>query len=177
MIDIFPDIKNFYMRLNLLISSKVGRIFLATTISFPVMSNLQLSIVVFIIAFVADFGTGWLASSVEIKKGLREKPKSGYSFESSAARKSLIKGIGYVLFIFSALALEVIFFDKKLTLSTLSTKSFGITELAIGFCTVIEMYSAVIENMTRAGFDIIKKITTVVESIKSVVTKIKEWIK
>lgn len=165
------------MKLNLLLGTWVGRVFLASTITFPFLSNLQLSIIIFAIAFIIDFLTGWLASYIEIKNGIIEPPKSGYSFQSSEARKSAVKFVGYVLFILSALALESLFFDKKVTLSNLSTKSFGITELAIGFCTVIEMYSAVIENMTRAGFDIIKKVSKVIDSVKEFVEKVKGWIK
>lgn len=145
---------------------------LLTSITFPLLTNIQWGILIFSAAFMLDFFTGWFASYIEIKNGDKVMPKSGYAFESVIARKSLVKGVWYILFIFSAYVLEMMFLDKKITAGTLTTKTFGFTELAIGFCTGIELYSTLIENGKRMGFDIIKKVETIADSFWALKKKI-----
>lgn len=174
----FPSTKNTYMRLNSLLNTPTGKIFLVSSLTFPLLNNLQLALLFFIGAYIADFFTGILASYVEVKNGVKARPKSGYIFESKEARKTLVKGVGYTLFILSAFALEAIFFDNSMTLGNLSTKKFGLTELAIGLATVIELYSVLIENLKRAGWDILGQVKAISTSLSTTFTKIKEqWIK
>lgn len=161
------------MKFKLLFSSWAGRSCLISAFAFPVLNNIQLALVILLGAFIADFLSGWLASYMEIKRGEREMPKSGYSFESTRARESVVKAIGYIILILGSLALEHLFFDKKFEFSNLSSKSVGVTELIIGFCVAIELYSTMVENMKRAGFDIVGKVTNAATSLWDVFRKIK----
>lgn len=175
---VFPNINKTYMKLNTLLQTNSGKIFLLTGFTFPLLNNIQLALLIFIGAYVADFGTGVYASYVEVKNGTKSRSKSGRVFNSKEARETLTKGIGYTLFILSALALEVVFFDKNIKLGDLSSKEFGLTELAIGFSTVIEMYSVLMENLKRAGWDILGQVKTISTSLSTIYTKIKgQWVK
>lgn len=155
------------MRYEVLLSSFSGRLFLFSAFTFPVFSNLHWALLFLLFAFIADFLTGWLATYQEIKRGERLMPPSGLSFESNRARESVVKGISYILLILGAAAIEYIFLDRKFKFDTMTSKSFGTTELVIGFCFAIEMYSTLAENMKRAGFDIFGKASKLIDSFWS----------
>lgn len=165
--------KHTYMKIKLLFSSWVGRIFLVRALAFPALSSVQIALLILLGAFIADFLTGWLASYMEIKRGEKVMPPSGFAFESAKARDSVVKAIGYIFLILGSLALEYLFFDKKFEFTNLSSKRLGITELIIGFCVAVELYSTVVENMKRAGFDIVGKATSAATTLWDMVRKIK----
>lgn len=174
----FPSTKRTYMKLQHLLQTNTGKLFLLTGFTFPLLNNLQLALLIFIGTYIADFATGILASYVEIKNGTKPMPKSGRVFSSEEARKTVVKGVGYALFILCAYGLEVVFFDKDVKLGQLSTKSFGLCELAIGFSTVIEMYSVLIENLKRAGWDIIGQVKGISTALSTTYNKLKsQWVK
>lgn len=162
------------MKIEILMGSIAGRILLLSAFTFPILTNVQYALLMLFGAFVADFFTGWLATYMEIKRGVKPMPKSGYSFESARARDSVVKGIGYVVLILGSAAMEYVFFDRKFAFSRMSeVKTFGITELVIGFCFVIELYSTVMENLKRAGFDIAQKVSNAADSIWNLIKKVK----
>lgn len=161
------------MKLEVLLGSFTGRLFIFSAIAFPALTSIQLALVLLLGAYIADFFTGWLATHMEIKRGDKPMPASGKSFESSRARESVVKGIGYILFIFGAAGIEMLFFDRRFEFSGVSSKSVGVTELVIGFCFVIEAYSTLIENLKRAGFDIISKVGNIADSAWGIIKKIK----
>ena len=100
-------------------------------------------------------------------------PESGSSFESKRARESVVKGIGYILLILGSAAIEYVFFDRKFNFQKFTSKEFGVTELVIGFCFSIELYSTIMENMKRAGFDVAAKVSKASESIWALIKKVK----
>lgn len=161
------------MKITSLLQTNTGKAFILTSLSFPLLSNTQLSLLIFLGAFVMDFLTGVLASYIEVKNKTRELPKSGYILESSRARETVVKGIGYTIFIMSALGLEYLFFDKAITLGSLSSKSFGLVDLAIGFCAIIEIYSTLIENLKRCGWDLIGKAQALTTTVWDLINKVK----
>lgn len=160
-------------KLEILASSLTGRIFLFSAVTLPALSNIQLALILLLGAFIADFLTGWLANYMEIKRGDKPMPPSGRSFESKKARESVVKGIGYILFILGAASLEMLFFDRKFEFTKLSSKSFGVTELVIGFCFVVEAYSTIVENLKRAGLDIVGKVGNMADATWKLINKIK----
>lgn len=166
---------NILMKIENLLDSIVGRICIILSFTFPVLNNVHIALILLLAAFIADFFTGWWASYVEIKNGIKSMPVSGYSLESTKARESVTKGIGYILLIMGSVAVEYMFFDRRFTFESLSKtgKDFGVTELVIGFCFSIEFYSAVFENLKRAGFDIVKKVNNGADSIWSMINKVK----
>lgn len=161
------------MNISALVGERVGRITLIPSLALPLLTNLQLGIVVLIIAYIFDFLTGILASYVETKKGLRPRTKSGYIFESERARQSVVKAVGYMSFILLAFAMETLFFHKDIKLSMISDKHFRVTEIIVGICIGIEAYSVIFENIKAAGFDIVGKVTSMAESIWGMIRKVK----
>jgi len=161
------------MKIEILLGSYIGRLFLLTAFAFPVLTNLHIALFILLAAFIADFFTGWLATYMEIKNGIRPMPESGLTFESKRARESAVKGITYILLILGSAAIEFVFFDRKFNFQKFTSKEFGVTELVIGFCFSIELYSTIMENMKRAGFDVAAKVSKASESILSLIKKIK----
>jgi hypothetical protein len=161
------------MKIEMILGTVTGRVFLTSALVFPALSNIHIALIILLIAFISDFLSGWLATYMEIKRGEKKMPPSGTSFESQKARESVIKGIGYILFILGSAGMEMLFFDRKFSFSGVSTKSLGITELAIGFCFAIELYSTLVENMKRAGLDLIGKASTLIDSVWKMINKIK----
>lgn len=171
---VFPNIKHTHMKFTHLLQTKTGKLFLATGFTFPLFNNVQLALIIFMISFAADFATGVLASYIEVKNGTKKMPKSGRVFNSEEARRSTVKFVGYTMFILCAYGLEILFFNKSYSFSGLSTKSLTITEIAIGISTAFEMYSVVVENLKRAGFDILGQAKTISTSLSSIYKKITE---
>ena len=161
------------MKIEIILSSYIGRLFILSAFAFPVMSNIQVALFILLVAFTADFFTGWLANYMEIKRGEKPMPPSGRSFESKRARESVIKAITYILLILGSVAVEAVFFNRRFNFSSVTDKSFGITELVIGFCFSIELYSTIMENMKRAGFDVAAKVTSASDQIWKLIKKIK----
>lgn len=169
----FYNYKTPTMKFSLLFATPIGRTFLLSAFTIPIFTSLQTSIIILLGAFVLDFLTGILASYIEIKNGSKPMPVSGFVFTSAKARDSIVKAIMYMVVILGAYALEYVFFDKKVGIKALSSRQFGITELVVCFCIAVEVYSAVVENGRRAGFDIIGKITGMATSLWDTFRKVK----
>lgn len=108
---------------------------------------------ILICMYVLDFVTGTYASWVEAKKS-SDKPKA-YFIESEKLRKSFAKAAGYCFFIAGVWILTSLFFDNKIGLPY-SSREYTFHQLAIGACIGVEFWSN-IENIKRAGFDLIGK--------------------
>src|SRR5690606_240318 len=127
------------------------------------------AIIALIVVFHLDFITGCIASWIEHKKN-GDKVQV-YFFESAKMRLSVVKGVTYCLLIFFAYIFSVLFFDVPIKLAG-STKHFTAVELITGVCICIEVWSN-IENLKRAGFDIVGKISGTAKSVWKVVREIK----
>lgn len=113
------------------------------------------------LALLADFITGCWASRIEAKqKG--EKP-SVYLIESEKMRLSFSKMITYGTLILVSWGLSIAFFNKPFQIAY-STKQFTLVEITIGLCVCVECWS-MLENMKRAGFDLIGKVNVIIKNI------------
>jgi phage-related holin len=157
----------------MLFNTSKGLIVLIPSISISMLTNLQISLIVLLIAYILDFGTGILAAWVQWKEIPIEKRNSNL-IQSKLMRKSIIKAIGYMIFILLVFGLNLIFFRKSINIDSISDVGFSVTELAIGFCIAIEGYSAVFENLKKAGFDLKAKFNKLISWIKGIKVKIND---
>lgn len=105
-----------------------------------------------LVVFLVDFATGLFVSHKFWKaKPLAERPP--YFIESGKIRRSMLKGITYLMFVAMSWLMWYLFFDGTTNLP-MSSKEFNIISLAFGICIAIECWS-VLENMKRLGYDIL----------------------
>lgn len=124
------------------------------------LSGSKLALLFLSLALVADFVTGCWASWIECKQ--KEIQASVYFIESRKIRASFSKMITYGLLIAISWFLYVLFFDVLIGIPY-STKQFSLVELTIGLCISVELWS-MIENMKRAGFDLIAKVQNIIKN-------------
>lgn len=165
--------KHLFMKLLLLFQNWGGRLLLFFTLVLPTFTTLQVLLILFFIAYTVDFLTGVLASYIEVKNGTEDKPDTGFILQSKKMRSSVVKLIGYSLVILLIYTVDSIFFNKGFDFSYLKTKTLTLTEITVCACIAIEAYSAVFENLKRAGFDILGKITTIADSGWKLFRKVK----
>jgi len=165
--------KHLFMKLLLLFQTWGGRILLSLTVLLSTFTTLQVLLTIFFIAYTVDFLTGVLASYIEVKNGTAVRPDTGFILESKKMRSSVVKLIGYTLVILLIYTVDSLFFNKTFNFSYLKTKTLTLTEITIGACIAIEAYSSIFENLKRAGFDIIGKVSTIADSIWKVFRKVK----
>lgn len=122
---------------------------------FFTLSDAEKGIWTLVVVLFFDFITGCWASWVEHKKN--NEKVTVYFIETSKIRLSLVKLATYFFLILFGWLLTDIFFNKPIQLF-LSHKQFAFSELVIGACVAVEIYSN-IENFKRAGFDILGKLT------------------
>ena len=113
------------------------------------------------LALFLDFITGCWASYVEAKR--QTEKHNVFLIESRKIRLSFSKMITYGTLILVSWGLSIAFFNKPFDIAY-STKQFTLLELTIGMCVCVECYS-MIENMKRAGFDLIRKIKQIINNI------------
>jgi len=145
-------------------SKSTSLYFIIPTITIPLLTNLQLALVLMFIAYVVDFATGILASYIEQKKN--PQVIKFYFIQSSKLRKSVVKAITYMVMIGGVFLFEKAFFIKKFHFSHVSEQDLTVTLIATAFCFAIEFFS-VLENLKRSGFDIIENGKKMVKVIKS----------
>lgn len=142
--------------------------------------------------YTIDFVTGIIASYYE--NLLKEKEKPYYikikdsnilvrflfkleffvaNISSQKLRKSLIKAIGYVLFILLFFTVQHIFKIKSWTFTSVSHLEWNLTLAAQAGCIGAEIWSILFENLKRMGFDIVKILTGMSKTYKEVRKEIK----
>lgn len=143
------------------------------------------------ISFFVDFCTGIYASYIENKKAKQKKGelfiqntflgkvmmKIGIFFDtitSEKLRKSVVKGIAYLLFILLVYAVEKVFFIKSFNFFGISDKKWTITLVTLAFCTSIEIYSAIFENLKKAGYDLSGAFIKTIKGYKEVKKELDE---
>ncbi len=169
----YEILKHIFMKFIHLFQSWAGGVALFATVTLASFTTLQVLFIIFFAAVTFDFITGVLASYMEVKRGEVEVPKSGYIFESKRARSSGVKLVGYLSLILCVYIVNNIFFNKTFDFEYIKTKNLTLTEITIAICAAIEIYSAFVENLKRAGFDILGKISKIADSIWSVFRKVK----
>jgi len=117
-----------------------------------------------------DYATGIFASWVEHKNDPAQNINV-YHIESEKLRASGVKIIGYGLIMMFAYFLNAVIFQDHVKVWGY-TPPMSVFEIALLGCAVIEFWSN-IENVKRAGFDIVGKFTNVVKNAWSVFRNIK----
>ena len=125
------------------------------------LTGMQKALIALAIVFHLDLITGCVASWIEHRNN-KEKAKV-YFFESSKLRLSVVKAVSYLMLILSSWLLGLLFFDMPISLYY-STKTFTPAEITTGVCIAIEIWSN-IENVKRAGFDIVGKVTGIIKQV------------
>jgi phage-related holin len=167
--------KTYFLKILISMKSMLSKptlvYYLVPTVSFALFTNLQLALLLMFTSFVLDFATGILASWIEQKNS--PKKIKVYLIESAKLRKSVVKATSYAIFILMVYFIEKTFFIKMIAFDSISSQKLTITILAVAFCLAIEFWS-IIENMKRAGFDLIGSFKKIVKNVKELVTTVKE---
>ena len=138
-----------------------------------------------VIAYTLDFITGVIASFIERlreEKKIQEvesftwKQKVIYFFDnisSDQMKRSIVKGIAYSVFILCSHGIQFIFKIKPFSFS-FSELAWDLPLVAVAGAIVIELWSILLENFKRMGFDIIKiglGMFTKVKEVKKEITE------
>ncbi len=152
--------------------------------AFLALTIFQQSLFLLLGVFTIDFLTGIYASYIENKKEaslikgtITVRVKIGIfkdTIKSEKLRKSAIKAIVYLLLVILSYAVEKIASLKPFNFESISTVSYTFSTLAVGFCAAIEIWSIFIENLPRAGFDIVKTFTSAFAKAKEIKKDITE---
>ena len=149
------------------------------------LSTQRLAFGFLVIAYLLDFITGVIASFMErIAKEKKEqevenftwKEKVVYFFDtisSDQMKRSIVKGIGYSVFILCSYGIQYIFKIKPFSFS-FSHLVWDLPLLAVAGAIVIELWSILLENFKRMGFDIIKIALGMFTKVKEVKKEISE---
>ena len=131
------------------------------------LSTQRLAFGFLVIAYTLDFITGVIASFIERlreEKKIQEvesftwKQKVIYFFDnisSDQMKRSIVKGIAYSVFILCSHGIQFIFKIKPFSFS-FSELTWDLPLIAVAGAIVIELWSILLENFKRMGFDIIK---------------------
>ena len=131
------------------------------------LSTQRLAFGFLVIAYTLDFITGVIASFIERlreEKKIQEvesftwKQKVIYFFDnisSDQMKRSIVKGIAYSVFILCSHGIQFIFKIKPFSFS-FSELVWDLPLIAVAGAIVIELWSILLENFKRMGFDIIK---------------------
>lgn len=152
--------------------------------AFLALTVFQQSLVLLLGVFLLDFLTGLYASYIEskreanlVKGTISIKVKIGIfsdTIKSEKLRKSAVKAIVYLLLVILSYIVEKIASLKPFSFESISTESYTFSTLAAGFCVAIEVWSIFIENLPRAGFDIVKTFTKAFAKAKEIKKDITE---
>jgi|GEM_PF-2196527 len=133
------------------------------------LTTTQKALLLLTFVFVLDFFTGIYAAYIEQKKS-EAVPDGKRSFffkmsvlrrtiSSEKLRRSVVKGVAYMAIILLSYLIEKVFFIKELSFTSISEKTYAFNVVIIGFCVFAESWSVVMENLPRAGFDLVGTLT------------------
>ena len=149
------------------------------------LSTQRLAFGFLVIAYLLDFITGVIASFIERlreEKKIQEvdsftwKQKVIYFFDnisSDQMKRSIVKGIAYSVFILCSHGIQFIFKIKPFSFS-FSELTWDLPLIAVAGAIVIELWSVLLENFKRMGFDIIKIGLGMFSKVKEVKKEITE---
>ena len=169
-----------------LVTTKAGATVLVPTVSYYAISDdLTNAWKLLGILFFIDFATGIYASFIENRNKKKEKGELKLGFlnkcllfietiTSEKLRKSVVKGIGYILFIMLVYGVEKVFLIKSFSFLNISDKNWTITLVTLAFCTAIEIYSIIFENIKRAGYDIAGAFVKMLTQYKTIKGEVKD---
>lgn len=154
-----------------LLTTPTGVLVSIPMIAVPFLTNLQLSFVLLFGLFLADFGTGILASYYVKREEEKTNPalKEENLISSEKAKYSVVKGLAYTMSSLGVYFIEKIFFIKTFRIDSISEKDLTITLIWVGFCSAIEFYSIFFENFKKMGFDLRKEFNSLSRKLKSII--------
>lgn len=177
-----------------LLTTPVGlTIFSPTIIGLAALSNETKAWYFLFVVFIADFLTGITASYYENLQ--LEKAKPSYqkiadssigirflfklqffirNISSEKLRKSVVKAIGYALFIILSYIIQHLFKIKTWSFDSFSHLEWSLTLLAQAICIAFEIWSILFENFKRMGLDFIEMFLNVFTKYKEIKKEIKE---
>lgn len=177
----------------LLFTQKGLSITLPTMAGVAALSDVTKAWYLLLLVYSIDFVTGILGSytiqmNIEKTKDRYIKIKEStrlvkilYSIEffvnnisSQKLRKSIIKAVGYTLFILLFWAVQEIFKIKTWTFDSFSHMEWNLTLMAQAGCIASEIWSILFENLKKMGFDLISKITGISKTYKEIKKEIKQ---
>lgn len=157
-----------------------GLVFVIPTLgTISLLSTQKLAFYFLVIAYIVDFITGIVASFIErLKEEKKEqqvesftwKEKVVYFFDnvsSDQMKRSIVKGIAYSVFILCSYGIQFIFKIKPFSFS-FSELTWDLPLIAVAGAIVIELWSILLENFKRMGFDIIKIALGMFSKVKEV---------
>ena len=168
-----------------LLTTSKGVAVTVPVITFAITNDIKTALLFLAITFNIDFVTGIYASFIENRdaKKLEGILKTGFlnklllffdTITSEKLRNSIVKAIGYALFILLVYGIEKVFVIKSFVFLNISNKNWTITLIAQAFCIAIEVYSIIFENIKRAGYDIAGQFVKVIKEFKTIKNEIKE---
>ena len=172
-------VKPFIVIQEILLTPKGIAFAIPTFAGISLLSTQKLAFGFLFITYLLDFVTGVIASFMErikeekINQQVEKfslKEKIIYFFDnisSDQMRRSIVKGIGYALFILCSYGIQHIFKIKPFTFS-FSHLVWDLPLLAVGGAIVIELWSILLENFKRMGFDIVKILLNMFSRAKEV---------
>ena len=149
------------------------------------LSTQRLAFGFLVIAYLLDFITGVIASFIERlreEKKIQEvdsfpwRQKVVYFFDnisSDQMKRSIVKAIAYSVFILCSYGIQFIFKIKPFSFS-FSHLVWDLPLIAVAGAIVIELWSILLENFKRMGFDIIKIALGMFTKVKEVKKEITE---
>ena len=149
------------------------------------LSTQRLAFGFLVVAYTLDFITGVIASFIERlreEKKIQEvdsftwRQKVVYFFDnisSDQMKRSIVKGIAYSVFILCSYGIQFIFKIKPFSFS-FSELVWDLPLIAVAGAIVIELWSILLENFKRMGFDIIKIGLGMFSKVKEVKNEITE---
>lgn len=186
-------LKPFFALKYLLFTQKGLSITLPTMAGVAALSDVTKAWYLLLAVYSIDFVTGILGSytiqmNIEKTKDRYIKIKEStrlvrilYSIEffvnnisSQKLRKSIIKAVGYTLFILLFWAVQEIFKIKTWTFDSFSHMEWNLTLMAQAGCIASEIWSILFENLKKMGFDLISKITGISKTYKEIKKEIKQ---
>lgn len=141
------------------------------------VAKLESVVWILVMLFMADLGSGLLASYFEWEKDA-EKGKYFFGdkdgFSSDKFKKCFLKGIVYGGFPLIVLKFQQAFLIKNMTFPSISTSEIDITTLCLLVFCANELFSIFWENLPKCGLNIPKGIRSLITGVKEVTNEIKE---
>ena len=96
------------------------------------------------------------------------------NIQSEKLRKSIIKAVGYVLFILLFHSINHVFQIKSWSFESISDLKWNLTLGALAGCIASEIWSILFENLKKMGFDLIGILGNLSGTYKEVKKKMKD---
>lgn len=138
-------------------------------LTLPVLSTIQQALWLLFWLMVLDFITGVMASGHEKKEAEKTKPElvNESLISSEKLKKSGFKILLYMCSILAVYRVQKIFMIKSFSVSFANIE-LSIALMVVLFWCLVELFSIVFENFKKMGFDVVKKISTIFSTVKTI---------